>query len=301
MALSETDVLDIVKRYDRGEGEEVGALATAFNVSDQTIRYQLKKRNVYKTDAPKHESDTDLGIGEDDVPADNGAALSALMADPKFASIIDAAVQARLATMGGAASAAPMSRSEDFAAFTETLKHILSVQAMQQPGYIKPLPADEIDRRADGYVQMNALLKQYERAGTAPEYVIGEGGFFECTNAISFQPGSRIRTYLPPAESFQPQNAEARAVMDAMFQWIGGQTPGIGELVEAAQREAHLPPLVTGSMQPVQRPGRVELVDGPKVDVSRKRVAGSIVPERRDVAPGHPTGPVFVDASSVAA
>lgn len=301
MALSEGDVLDIVKRYDRGEGEEVGALATAFSISDQTIRYHLKKRNVYKMDAAASRSDHDLGIGEeDDKPLDNGAALSAMMADPKFATIIDAAVQARLASMGGGAPAAPMSRSEDFAAFTETLKHILSVQAMQQPGYIKPLPAEEIDRRAAGYVEMCALLKQYEAAGVAPEYVVGEGGFFECMNAIQFLPGQRIRTYLPPPESFQPQNKQAEAVMAAMFQWIGGATPGIGELVEAAQRDSKVP-LVTGAMQPVNRPSRVELVDNIRVDVSRKRVAGSIVPERRGVGAGEPTGPIFVGADAVAA
>ncbi len=298
MALSEDDVLDMVKRYDRGEGEAVPALATAFSVTDQTVRYHLKKRGVYKTDAQKIETDADLGIGEEDGPADNGAAITALMADPKFAKLIDAAVQARLASMGGVAAAAPMSRSEDFAAFTETLKHILSVQAMQQPGYIKPLPADEIDRRADGYVQMTALLKKYEQAGTAPEYVIGEGGFFECTNAMQFQPGSRIRTYLPPAESFQPQNSEAKAVFAAMLQWIGGPTPGIGEQLEAAQREAHQAPLVTGALQSMQRPSRVELIDGPRVDVSRKRVAGSIVPERRGSGIGEPTGPVFVGADA---
>lgn len=288
--LTEDEVMDIVKRYDGGDGDSVPALAEAFSISDQTIRYHLKKRGVYKSDAMKAETDKDLGIGEE---VDPNAALMALLNRPELKSVIDAAVEARVKQLVGPT---PSTQSEDFKAFTETLKHLIETNAMQQAGYIKPIPADELDRRANGHVQMRALLKKYEMEGNPPQYIVGEGGFFECTNAQEFGPGQKIRTYLPPAEGFIPDNESARQVHGAMMIWIGGETPGIGEQVEAAMlAQKNLPPLVTGSMAPARVPSRVELVESERVDVSRKRVAGTIVQERRGGGgmAGEPVGPDF--------
>jgi hypothetical protein len=161
---------------------------------------------------------------------------------------------------------------------------MFEVQTMQQPGYIKPLSVEEVDRRANGYVQMKALLKKFEAESRPPLYLLTEM-FFECTNALRFEPGQQIRTFLPPSESFQPQNAEAEQVYAAMFQWIGGKTPDIAEQVEEAERNSHLPPLV-GSLMQAPRGAKplVEALDAPLKDVSRKRSAGTIVPERRDVS-----------------
>jgi hypothetical protein len=198
----------------------------------------------------------------------------------------------------GAPTSAPATQSEDFKAFTETLKHLIEVNSMQQAGYIRPMSADEVDRRAAGLIEMRALLREYEEKGTPPLYVVGENDiFFECANAVEYGPGSQIRTYLPPSENFIPKNEQAEMVYAAMVQWIGGKTPGIGEQVEAAIiASKQAPPLVTGALQPERRPGLVELVDEPKVDVSRKRVSGTIVPERHGlgVADRAATGPVFV-------
>lgn len=289
--LTEDDVMDIVKRYDSGDGDSVPALAEAFSISDQTIRYHLKKRGVYKSDTMKAETDKDLGIGEE---VDPNATLRALLANPEAQILLDKAIEARVKQL---VAPTATTQSEDFKAFTETLKHLIQTSAMQQPGYIKPIPADELDRRADGHVQMRALLKKYEQEANPPQYIVGEAGFFECTNAQEFGPGQKIRTYLPPAESFIPDNDAARQVHAAMMIWIGGETPGIGEQVEAAMlAQKNLPPLVTGAMAPARRPSRVELIEAERVDVSRKRVAGTIVQERRGGGgmAGEPIGPDFV-------
>lgn len=276
------NIPDIVQRYrDDPTDATITKLAAEYDTKGSTIIWHLKRATVYKADEAevKFESDADLGIGDDDAPAQID--IAALIAHPQFAALIDAAVVARGANNGSAAA-----QGADFAALTATLQRMFEVQSQQQPGYIKPLSVEEVDRRADGYVQMKALLKKFEAERRPPLYLLTEM-FFECTNAVQYEPGRQIRTYLPPAESFKPQNDEAEQVYAAMFQWIGGKTPDISEQVEEAERNAHLPPLVTGAMEPLRGTSRlVEAVDAPLKDVSRKRVAGTIVPERRDVGLG---------------
>lgn len=299
MSLSKKQVSEIVSRYDSGKGESVTALSEAFDTSPAAVRLHLKDAGVFNPnadDAPLVQTDDDLGIGQEGDPT---AALAALLQNPILQQLIDKAVADRVAKLS-VQPTSTNSQSEDFKAFTASLAHLIEVNAMQQPGYIKPLPAEEIDRRAAGLVEMRALLKAYEADRNPPEWIVGSNGFFECTNAIDFQPGSTIRTYLPPVEDFIPRNEAARRVYDAMLQWIGGHTPGIGEQVEAAMREANgSPPLVTSALDPsFNRPKPVELVNTPVQPQARKRVAGTLVPERHDVSMAEraagPQGPVFV-------
>jgi hypothetical protein len=300
MALSKKHIGEIVTRYDGGKGEGTTALGHAYDVAPSTVRYHLKQAGVFNPAAdgePLTQSDKDLGIGEE-TGGEATAQMAALLANPMMQKLIDAAVTARMAQMG--APAAPASDPNAFAAFTQTLTHLIEVQSMQQAGYIKPLSAEEVDRRAAGFVEMKALLKDFEAKGTAPEWIIGESGFFESTNAIEFMPGQTIRTYLPPVEDFIPNNEPARQVQAAMLEWIGGHTPGIGEQVEAAMRAANqTAPLVTGTLSPLDnRPRSVELVAAPNKSVPRKRMAGNVVQERHDVSLAEraagPQGPVFV-------
>lgn len=299
MALSEKQVDAIVAGYARGKGDGISALAQANGVSPSTIKYHLKKHGALAgspaaSPDDEAESDEDLGIGQETAVRDG---LAAMMASPEMQRLIDAAVASKLAQMG--APVQGPAQTEDFKAFTASLAHLIEVNAMQQPGYSKPLSAEEVDRRASGLVEMKALLEQYERAGTPPLYLL-QDGFFECTNALEFQPGSQIRTYLPPAESFVPKNPEAERVYAAMMQWIGGPTLGIGEQVEAAMiASKNLAPLVTGALNPMAgKRGLVELVNVPVTDVSRKRMSGTLVPERHDISLAEraagPQGPVFV-------
>lgn len=258
------------------------------------------------SDTSATETDEALGIGEDDAP--EGDAMAALMGDPRFAALIEAAVAQRLAAMGGAPAPAAAALNPDaFATLAQTLGRMIEVNAMQQPGYIKPLPAADIERRLAGKIEMDALLEDFQRKGTAPHWVVGEGGFFECTNAQEFNQGDELRTYLPPPEDFVPLNDEARRVQAAQMQWLGGRTPSIGEQVEAAMQARNSAPLVMGSLQPDPKPSRVELVkrtDGNTTSGGKKRrTMGTVVQEARDVsladrAAGVAQGPVFVGAEA---
>lgn len=278
MALEKADILNIVQRYrDDATETTVTELSAHYKVPESTVIWHLKRAGTYsaKGSQVEFETDEELGINQDDAPTLD---IAALIANPQFAALIDAAVAAHSANNGSVAA-----QSADFTALTATLQRMFEVQTQQQPGYIKPLSVEEVDRRADGYVEMKALLRRFEAERRAPMYLLTEM-FFECTNAIQYEAGKQIRTFLPPAESFVPQNTEAEQVYAAMFQWIGGKTPHIGDQVEEAQRNSHLPPLVTGAMNPIRgQSSLVEAVDAPLKDVSRKRVAGTIVPERRDV------------------
>lgn len=256
-------------------------------------------------------TDEELGIGEP-VQATEADWLEMLAANKDIKHLIDAAVNQRLAQMGmaagmGAAVGAAPASNQAFEAFTATVRHLIDSQAMQQPGYIKPLPAHELDHRLGGKIEMEALLLKYEAAGTAPLWTVGENGFFECTNALEFAEGDKIRTFLPPAEDFIPENEQARKVHAAMMTWLGGRTPGIGEQVEAAMIAAKQPPLISSVMQAPRQTGPVELVERPSVVepniASRKRRSmGTVVPERREVSMAErmsgPSGPVFGGAEA---
>jgi DNA-binding transcriptional ArsR family regulator len=288
--LSKTKITEMVRRYDGGNGESTSELAAAFDVKPSSVRYHLKAAGVFKSGTAEKAGAVDL---------------SAVLADPSLQKLIDSAVAARLAQMGGAP--VPDSRHDEMKAFTASLAHLIEVQSMQQAGYIKPLPAEEVDRRASALVEMKAVLKDCEVRGDAPEWIVGENGFFECTNAAEFAPGTTIRTYLFPVEDFVPVNDAAKRVQKLMITWIGGHTPGIGEQVEAAMRAANQSaPLVTGDLVPMSsRPKTVEVVDTkPKATGPRRRMAGSIVPERHDVSLAEraagPQGPVFVGDRAVA-
>jgi hypothetical protein len=307
MALSKKQIADMISRYDGGKGEGTSALGDAFDVAPSTVRYHLKAAGVFNPNAdeqPLSQTDKELGIGEETAGDQSAAQMAALLANPAMQKLIDAAVAARLTQMGAPAPVAG-SQTDQMAAFTASLAHLIEVQSMQQAGYIKPLSAAEVDSRAAGLVEMKALLKEFEAKGTPPEWIVGESGFFECTNALEFMPGQTIRTFLPPVEDFIPNNAQAEKVQAAMLQWIGGHTPGIGEQVEAAMRANNQSaPLVTGTLQPHGQPRPVELVASQAKAAPRKRVAGSIVPERHDVSLAErasgPQGPVFVGDRAVA-
>lgn len=303
MAIAEKHIDEFVQLYDGGKGDSIADIHAAYPAfTKAAITYHLKQRGAYvgveKKPVDNRSSDDDLGIGEEDTSVSN---LNALLADPALAALIDQAVAARVAQMGISQSAAPP--SDQMTAFTATLKHMIDMQQMQQPGYIKPLPADEIDRRAAGRVEMFALLETYERNRTPPLWTVGEQGFIECTNMLEFGEGEQIRTYLPPVEDFIPENEEAMCVHEAMMQWIGGPTPEIGEQLKQAQLDAKAPPLVGSTLNIVAKPSLVEKVQSStpvaKTASQKRRTMGTIVAERREVVAGDRgvTGPAFTDAA----
>ena len=266
----------------------------------------VKKADRVATD-PNLMDDVDLGIGmADDAPAtQDGGDLAAILANPALSKLIDAAVASRLAQMSAEPKAGTGLDGDAIDRLAATIGRMMELTSMQQPGYQKPLPVAEVEKRLAGKVEMDALLARYQELGTPPLWTIGEKGFFECVNAWEGVQGQQIRTYLPPPEDFTPENAEARKVHAAMMQWLGTPTPDIGEQVKLAQLAAKQAPLITGAMEPAKGPGLIEVVKDAPVEAPRlRRSMGTINPERHNVTmadrSGAAQGPTFVGAEQAA-
>lgn len=252
------------------------------------------------------ESDDDLGI-------ESVEALDAILSDPRLQALVERAVQTRVAEMASAQMVAPNTETAGYMALIKAVEHMLEVQSIQIPGYIKPLTAEEMDRREAGRVEMWRLLAYYrERANPAfegcpytPRYVLRDQFYGPSPNGeVMYEAGQEIRCFLPPAEHFLAQNEPAAAVYAAMITWIGGETPDIAEQVAAAlaaRKTAQVPLVGTGPLfadSPVAPVGEV----GVRHNVAPKRQMGTLVEERsapsigmaqRGGAPA-PAGPVFV-------
>lgn len=325
MALSEKHIDEIVALYDEGNGDSITDIAQSYpNATPAMIKFHLRARNVLVADGrtkaaraeAKPEAVDDL-VGEDDAalgigePEDgDDADLDTLMANPKLAAMIEAAVAKRLQDAGVSRPALPQSGSEAaFDAFLSKFDHMLEVQAEQRPGYIKPLSADEIDSRRKGRVDMFALLRDYKLRNVWPQYLLGDEAnpFYgpSPNGDILYDAGQEIYTRLPPAEGFKPMNDEAVAVCEAYRRWVGDPIP-VEELIAQAAATAR-----GGSPSPeiaavdVRTPDpEVRLVEGKTRDVSPKRVLGTTAPELRGrpmpkqpgIA-GQPVGPTFVSDS----
>lgn len=300
MAITENNVLSMISRFDKGRGETIEGIAESMKQTPAVIRYHLNKRNQIPTTgaAAPGDSDEDLGIGEEDAAPD---ALAALMKDPKFAKLIDAAVQARMAQITPNSSA-PSMQTDEFKQFIAQMGRMIEVQAIQQPGYIKPLSAEEMNSRIEGRAEMLALLGKFRTENRPPRYLLGSQ-FFESANAILYDEGQEIRTFLEPAETFQPLNDEAAQVYGAMLQWLGGHTAEIGDQVAAAMAAAKGKdaPLVTGTLTDSRHDLPVEVMAGAARNMRPNRVTGTITPELRGQSMPHmpsstaqPQGPIFV-------
>lgn len=298
MALSEKQVQEIVKFYE--DGNDVNAIADTYKITAAAVRYQLKKEGTYKTDAADApQSNADLGIEEDVAPTVD---LDALMKNPALAALIERAVNARVSQLTAAPASAPVANG-DTTAVVKAIEHLLEVQSQQMPGYIKPLSAEEVDRRSAALIEMKALIQDCKRRGDAPHYILGPQGLFDSTAVVHYGAGSEIRTYLEPVEDFVPMNDSARRIHEALIRSLGGHTPEIGTQIAEAMlaAKATTVPLV-GAPATGSSDNRVEVIANAKLhDVSPKRVMGTSVPEMHGtsmpVQPGitqQPVGPSFV-------
>lgn len=179
------------------------------------------------------ETDEDLGIGEEDAPAAPDDPMAALLANPAFAAAVDLAVARRL---GGATpqAAGGALDANALAHLAASIEKIATVHASQQPGYAKPLPAVEIERRASAFEEMNALIDLARLKGEPPNYQLVEEPLF--AGEYLFPPGSKIRGYIIPNEHMLPLDERGKAIHRAFMQWIGGPTEGIAEQVYNAER-----------------------------------------------------------------
>lgn len=174
-------------------------------------------------------SEAELGIDQPD-SHDQTIAMAAMLNHPDMARLIDAAVNQRLAAMGHG-----VSQTAGQEAVVAGIEKLINMTASQQPGYSRPLPSEEVERRADGFIEMNALIAECKQSGTKPRYRLVNEPLF--AGEIEYRPGSEIETLLYPNEHMQPMNEQARLVHLAMMKWIGGPQLGIGERVAMAEAE----------------------------------------------------------------
>lgn len=232
------------------------------------------------------ETDEELGIGEEDEPTavkepgapEGVAALTALLRHPTVAALIEDAVAARLA------AATPASVADGHVkAIADAVERLALVHAAQQPGYQKPIPQAELERRAAGYVEMTALIEDCRsraaqgQRSAMPLYTLLDDLY---AGDILFVAGEQIRTLIPPNEQMQPENEAAERVFAAMLQWIGGKQPDIGERL--AEEMAGRKNAIFGTPGTMQT-APVELVERAPGDTRRQvgasRTLGTVVPE----------------------
>lgn len=250
-------------------------------------------------------SDDELGIGQDH--DSDTMSLEAMMATPHFSNLLEAAVAAKLKSMGRI-DTGPMAdtTTSAFEAYLSRFDHMLQAQAEQQPGYKKPLPVAELDARKRGKKDMFELLRRTKDENVWPHYLLNDEAnpFYgpSANGPILYQAGQEIKTRLPPSEGFRPLNESAIRIYEAYKRWVGEVVP-IEALVAQAAADARgdfgAPEIdqVMRSMDP-----EVHLVDTPLRNVAPQRVLGTLTPEARGRVmpqqPGivaQPTGPVFVE------
>lgn len=302
MALSEKDIAEIGRRYERGQGETIGALAQAFDVSTAAIRYQLKKEGHMAATEPQaapaedvapdnpagpFETDEDLGIGADEpTPALD---LNALLAHPDFAKVINAAVEARMGALGRQTSGLP-STDRAFDAFLDKLEHVIGVASEQKPGYIKPWTAEEVDARRRGHSDMLQLIVEFKASKLKPLYLLKEPFYGPSPSGpILYEAGREIITCLPPAENWEPQNEAAAKVYSAYRRWVGDPISVEDLLANAMMNARGGPRVAEVTDEPALAHSDVELVEGAVREVGPTRTLGTVVPETRGkLMPGQP-------------
>jgi hypothetical protein len=308
--LSNEDVAEMVALYKADPTATVESVGVAYGVSPETVRKHLAAAGVEeRTIAP--ESDEELGIGEEELPASAPLSVDDILSHPAFAAAVEAAVKARMAM---AVLEAPTSSGlpKEFMDRMEQLIHSVEVQ---KPGYQKPLTPEEIASREAGRQEFFRLLKDVRvavaehgrerarRLGLLPLYMTGPSGYFDCTSAVWVQPGVEMWLMKAPPEEFLPLNDVAGAIMRAQMQWLGEPTPPIDELVAQAMiRAKGGADNAFSDLSQTQAEPDLEIVDKAAAPVSLgpSRVMGTVAPEvRAKVIPGSgaalPAGPVFVE------
>lgn len=248
-------------------------------------------------------SDEDLGVGASDPVLDaaetrkHADELAAVMARPEVQAAVDALVARRVAELAG--NAAPPADTAGVATVAQAIGEAIAREiaranmavAAQQPGYVKPVPPEEMEARAAAYIEMNALIKQALDGQSHPQYLLTED--FHADDRL-WAKGDTIVWRGAPNTEMEPQNAAAQAIFEQMLRWIGGGTVHIADQVAEAVRGFGKPPEMqilddydgggTRSITEVYKNGsyvrlaeRVD--DAPRRAVGPRRIAGTVVPE----------------------
>ena len=216
-------------------------------------------------DAPEEyqPSDEELGVGEETpegVAAQAQAKINAAMSDPFVASAIEQLVQQRVAELALSKGIASPSTNADFMAGMELLAEKMAAAinrstaaTMEQiPGHVKPIPVEEVERRAAAWVEMQSLLTDVARRYWAaiekgqnaqadeatPLYVLDEDFFGPGeVGSEMYVRGATIRWFGPPGTYMEPRNAIAKRLSDTMWAYLGNEgAPSAEDLAEHASR-----------------------------------------------------------------
>ena len=244
---------------------------------------------------PNEMDDAALGIGDDDGAED----FSSVLSDPRFAKLLDAAVAQRMASLAPVAS--PGGSDAAFAAFLANIEKVIGARDEQRPGYFKPLTAEEMESRAHGKVEMEALIRRNKADNIWPCYLLSDTFMGpSAAGPILYSAGQQINWRGAPAECMAPQNDAAAEVYVAYKKWIG-EAVSVKDLLAQAAAEARGGEVI--SDMAIVRTGAedIQVIDAPIRDMTPKRILGTSGIETRGRAmPGQPgivaqpKGPVFV-------
>ena len=230
--------------------------------------------------------------------------FGALLNDPRFAALLEAAVKQRMAETAVSALASN-GMSPEFAAFLDRMEKAVGARDEQRPGYQKPLTAEQLESRRQGYDDMLTLMRaaksRAQAGGEWPRYLL-KAPFQGPSMAgpVVYPSGQEINWLGAPGETFQPLNEPAAEIYVAYKKWVG---VSVDMKALLAQAIAEARGGVAIPENPIVRSGadNIQIVDAPLRDLTPKRILGTSGIETsgsqspRQVGPdAGPQGPVFV-------
>jgi hypothetical protein len=217
-------------------------------------------------------TDADLGVGEAsaaDVKAEEAARINAAMADPAVATAIEQLVQRRVAELAVSRSAPAgvdiVSAMRIFAKeIADTLNRSTTATLEQLPGHVTPIPAEEVEKRALAWVEMQSRLADIthrywaaiekghhaDAEALTPLYILDEDFFGpgEVGNEMYVR-GETIRWFGVPGTYMEPRNGIARELSALAYDYLGGEgAPSAEQLAEKAM--ASMRPSTPGAALP---------------------------------------------------
>ncbi len=253
------------------------------------------------------EDDTSLGIG---LPS-----VEDVTSSRAFRDAVSDAVKAAMAERPPAGQA-----PADWADFMSNMRQLTEAFQVQSPGFNKPLPPEEVAKRASGrdeffrlIMEAAAAVENFGRMGAksrdlVPEYLVGSGGILANTDQGEqmFSPGQRLFYTEAPPKDFLPLNLRAGEIMHAQMQWLGLASPGVETLVKNGLITAEGGDPMAEDQKRTNRNNQfAEIVpDSGVVSVGARRIMGATVEESSDNGRGRfaitkgqvgrpVTGPVF--------
>lgn len=242
-------------------------------------------------------SDEELGIGEEierePLPKETDP-IAALLAQPQFAALIEKAVEERLESrlkdIGSVGVTAPSMPSGGIdlqalvTALVSALDRNANVNASQSPGYKKPISADEMERRASAYVEMEALCRDALEGRTERPIYLLKDHFYD-NNLYKWEPGDTIYWCCAPSVDMVPKNPPAQAISASMYRWIDS-APVSGFEPEpepdrqfAASADPRRPSPLPEPGRPIAGRGAQAVPGTQRQDVTTRRAAGTITIE----------------------